>query len=177
MSTIAHGHYRQRMLLACASREAEGYLELGMPSQALRVLQQRGKLVHANAHACYLLGETFREMSRYAEAIFPLQRSATLEPDDVDTWLALGWCFKRSGELQLATEALEAAIEHTPKSAVLHYNLACYYSLGNRRLDALRRLKRAFDLDPSLAHLANKEDDFITMRSDVGLRMLISAYS
>ncbi len=169
MSTIAYGHYRQRMLLACASREAEGYLELGMPTQALKVLQQRGKLVHANAHACCLLGETFREMSRYSEAIFPLQRSAALEPEDVDTWLALGWCFKRSGELRLATEALEAAIEHTPNSAVLNYNLACYYSLGSRRLDALRRLKRALDLDPSLAHLEDEEDDFRTMRSDVGL--------
>ncbi len=171
------GHYRQRMLLACASREAEGYLELGMPSQAQRVLQRRGKLVHANAHACYLLGESFREMARYAEAIIPLQRSASLQPEDVDTWLALGWCFKRSGELRLATEALEAAILHTPKSAVLHYNLACYYSLADRRLDALRQLKRALDLDPSLVNLIDEEDDFRMMRSDVGLRMLVSAYS
>lgn len=168
--------HRQRKQLACASREAEGYLELGMYKQALSALQRRGKLVHANAHACYLLGETLREMSRYRDAVIPLERSVTLQPEDIDAWLALGWCFKRTGEIHRAIEALEAAVNHSSESSVLRYNLACYYSLAGRRLDSLRQLKSAFDIDPSLALLVEEEDDFLPMRNDIGFRMLLQAF-
>ncbi len=168
--------HRQRKQLACASREAEGYLELGMYPQALNALQRRGKLVHANAHACYLLGETLREMSRYREAVIPLVRSVSLQPTDVDSWLALGWCYKRTGEIHRAIEALEAGVANSPDSSVLRYNLACYYSLAGRRLDSLRQLKKAFDVDPSLALLVEEEEDFGPMRNDIGFRMLMQAF-
>jgi Flp pilus assembly protein TadD len=168
---------RQRCQLECASREAEGYLELGMQSHALRVLQHRGPLVHGDAHACYLLGETLRGLDRFREAVFPLRRSVALCPADSSTWLALGWCYKRTGRLGQAIEALELALEHTPDEAILHYNLACYYSLAGEPLAALRRLKRALDLDRALRGLVDEEEDFDPMRRDVGFRMLLRAYA
>ncbi|MGL4512241.1 MAG: TPR end-of-group domain-containing protein [Lacipirellulaceae bacterium] len=167
---------RQRCQLECASREAEGYLELGMQGHALRVLQHRGPLVHGDAHACYLLGETLRGLERYREAVYPLRRSATLRPAESGAWLALGWCYKRSGRLELAIEALERALEFAPNEAILHYNLACYHSLARSPLAALRRLKRSLDLDRSLLGLVREESDFEPMRRDPGFRMLLSAY-
>ncbi len=71
-------------------REAEGYLELGMPSHALRSLQRQGKVIHGDARGCYLLGESLRELDRFREAIFPLRRSLELIPDDIHVWMALG---------------------------------------------------------------------------------------
>jgi len=83
-------------------REAEGYLELGMPGHALGSLQRSGKIVHCDARGSYLLGECFREMRRYREAIFPLRRSLELIPDDIHVWMALAWCYKRVGHVQMS---------------------------------------------------------------------------
>lgn len=167
---------RNRMQLESASREAEGYLELGMHPQALTSLQRRGKLVHSDDRACFLLGECLREMSRYHEALFPLERSADLNPESVETWLALGWCHKRTGRLDEAIRSLEKAAGFQPDDGLVYYNLACYYSLAGRRLDALRRLKRAFDLDAGLRKLVADEPDFGPMREDPGFRMLLAAF-
>lgn len=166
---------RHRMQLDNASREAEGYLELGLHAQALRSLQRRGKLVHSDDRACYLMGECLRELSRFDEAIHPLRRSAELNADPTETWLALGWCYKRTGRLQEATHSLERALRDQPDDALLNYNLACYYSLAGRGLDALRRLKRAFDLDSHLRQLVEDEPDFERLRDDIGFRMLMAA--
>ena len=105
---------RNRLQLRRAIEEAEGYLELGMREDALHALERRHTLVHANGRACYLMGETLRELARYDEALFPLERSADLVPDDIHVWLALGWCYKRTGKLAKAIEDLEHAVEVDP---------------------------------------------------------------
>lgn len=166
---------RQRTQLDSATREAEGYLELGMHSQALRSLQRRGTLVHANARACFLMGEALREMRRFDEAIYPLRRALALRPKAAETALSYGWCAKRVGRLGEAIHALEVAIAESPEDALLHYNLACYYSLAGRRLDAVRRLKTAFGLNGALRELIANESDFDAMRDDIALRMLLAA--
>ena len=134
---------RNRLLLERTIEEAEGYLELGMVEHALRALQRRGKLVHGNGRACYLLGETLRELECFHEALFPLERSANLMPDDIHVWLALGWCYKRTGHLAKAIVALERAVKIDPGEAILHYNLACYWSLARNRTKSLRYLAHA----------------------------------
>lgn len=166
---------RRRVQLEGASREAEGYLELGMHAHALASLQRRGKLVHGNSHACYLLGECLREMHRYSEAIYPLRRSVQLNPTPTEGWLALGWCYKRAGRIDESIRALEQALTHQPDAAIVHYNLACYHSLVGSRLDAVRRLRRALSLDASLRRLVDDEPDFDPLREDPLMRMLLAA--
>lgn len=168
---------RRRRQLACASREAEGYLELGMARNALHALQRRGALVFGDGRACYLLGESLREMSRFREAVSPLRRSVSLTPGETSTWLALGWCYKRIGRIHDAVAALERAVSIAPGDAILHYNLACYYCLADRRLDALRRLRTAFRLDATLIELVGGEEDFARLHADPAYRMLLRAVS
>ncbi|MEM9702469.1 MAG: tetratricopeptide repeat protein [Planctomycetota bacterium] len=166
---------RRRRQLACATREAEGYLELGMPGDALETLERRGRLVLGDARASYLMGESLRELRRFREAIFPLRRSVRLAAQETRAWLALGWCCKRSGRLREAIAALERAVTIAPSEAVLHYNLACYCCLAGRRLDALRRLRTAFRLDRKLVELVDAEEDLDPIRRDPALRMLLRA--
>jgi tetratricopeptide (TPR) repeat protein len=161
---------RNRILLRRAMEEAEGYVELGMTEHALRALQRRGALVHGNARACYLLGETLRELARYEEALLPLERSADLMPDDIQVLLALGWCYKRTGQLAKAIKALERAVEIDPSEAVLHYNLACYWSLARNRTLALRYLSRALEIDANFRDLIPDEADFNPLRHDPGFQ-------
>ncbi|QEG33309.1 TPR end-of-group domain-containing protein [Bythopirellula goksoeyrii] len=158
--------YLLRERLLRTRREAEGYLELGMPEHALHSLQRRGKVVHADARGCYLLGESLRELRRYREAIFPLKRSLELIPDDIHVWMALGWCYKRTGDVARAIDALEQAVEIEPGEAILHYNLACYWSLVRDRRQSLRCLSRALNIDGNFRDFIASESDFDPLRND-----------
>src|SRR4051794_37090136 len=175
--------HSNRILLTRAIDEAEGYTDLGRSSSepmrgsmlehALRALQRRGSLVHGNGRACYLLGEVFRDLSRYEDALLPLQRSADLMPDDIHVYLALGWCYKRTGQLAKAIDALERAVAVDPGEAVLHYNLSCYWSLARNRRQALRYLSRALDLNPNFREQIPDEPDFNPLRQDAEFLALL----
>lgn len=146
--------------------EADGYLELGMPEQALRTLQRRGSLVHGDARGCYLMGEALRTMRQYREAVFPLRRALDLIPDDTHVCLALGWCYKRTGRLEDAIVVLEHAVRVEPGEGIIHYNLACYWSLARNRRRALQHLANAFDIDGNFREMVSEERDFDPMRND-----------
>ena len=175
---------QNRILLTRAIDEAEGYTDLALISceptrtcmleHALRALQRRGSLVHSNGRACYLLGQAFRDLSRFEEALLPLQRSADLVPDDIHVWLALGWCYKRTGQLAKAIESLEKALIVDPTEAVLHYNLACYWSIVRNHKLALQYLSRALEIDCNCRDLIADEHDFDSIRHDADFIALTS---
>ena len=155
-------------------RTAEGYLELGLPEQAVESLERRRGLVLADGRAAYLWGESLRELRRYEEAIEPLEQAADHRSGDMYVWLALAWCYKRTGQLQMAIDALESALRSEPREPILHYNLACYWCLANDRTRALSFLARAFDLDGNLRDLVSDEPDFDALRDDPEFRNLTS---
>lgn len=155
-------------------REAEGYLELGLPEQAAESLKRRKSQVVGSGRASYLLGEALREAELYHEAAPSLERAIELMPDDMHVHLALAWCYKRTGRLEFAIQTLEAALESDPREAILHYNLACYWSLARNRRRALRCLSRALDLDGNYIDLVPYESDFDTMRDDPEFQVLTS---
>jgi tetratricopeptide (TPR) repeat protein len=166
-----------RLQLQRTCTEAEGYLELMLPEQALRTLQRRGQLVHGDARGCYLLGEALRELRRYREAVYPLRRSLELIPDDTRVCLALGWCYKRTGRLEDAISVLDRAVRLEPGDALLHYNLACYWSLAHNRRRALQHLANALDIDGNFREMVRDERDFDPIRNDPLFQSLTGAMS
>ena len=81
-------------------------------------------------------------------------------------WLALGWCHKRIGRIDLAIESLEEALSAEPRDALVHYNLACYWSLAANASKALEELTVALHLKPELRRLISDESDFNTLRGN-----------
>ncbi len=155
-------------------RQAEGYLELGLPAHAARSLDRHRSLVEESGRASYLLGESLREIEHYSEAIGPLEQAIQLLPSDRHIPLALAWCYKRTGRLSQAIEVLERALHSDPLEAILHYNLACYWSLMSDRPRAMRALERALDLDGNYLDLVPYESDFDTIREDPEFQMITS---
>ncbi len=155
-------------------RQAEGYLELGLPQQAVEVLQRREALVRESGRASYLLGESLRETERHVEAIAPLKQAAKLLPADMHARLALAWCYKRTDHLDLAIDALEQAVKHSPGEAILHYNLACYWSLTDEHRRALGSLGHAITIDENYLDLVPYETDFDAIRDDIEFQVLTS---
>ena len=174
---------RQRIL-----SEIEGYLELLMlfddalaaslenrhriAQRALDSLERLSEGTRAGATAQHLRGQALRALDRFADAVVPLRAAADLEPDNLHIWLALGWCYKRCGRLDMAIESLQEAITAKPGTAIVHYNLACYWSLAHGVEAALSHLAIAFELDPDYKELVHKELDFDPIRDDPGFRQL-----
>ncbi|HEV3138422.1 MAG TPA: tetratricopeptide repeat protein [Pirellulales bacterium] len=159
---------RQQMVL-----QAEGYLELGMPRHALDVLARYGRSDSLPDHALYLQGEGLRALGHFREALGPLSRAAQGSPNSVHIWLALGWCHKRTGRIDLAIESLEEALAVEPNNALVNYNLACYWSVAGNRRQALSYLSRSFDLKDHYRALVGSEPDFDGIRSDPSFQALI----
>ncbi len=146
--------------------EAEGYLMLNLPVRALEILERRADWATMQFEASFLAGEALRSLERYREALKPLEIAAKLRPSDVGVAIALGWCYKRTHRLAQAIDALERAVRFNADAPLLHYNLACYWSLANNTTKALDELTVALDLDPALRSLIAIETDFDKLRGN-----------
>jgi tetratricopeptide (TPR) repeat protein len=146
--------------------EAEGYLMLDLPGRSLQILDSRPDWTTMQFEACLLKGEALRCLERYREALKPLEIAATLRPSDMRIALALGWCYKRTNRLAQAIDSLQRALREHPDEPLLHYNLACYWSVARNSSKALGALTTALDLDPDLRSLIAEEPDFDHLRGN-----------
>ncbi len=152
--------------------EAEGYLMLEMPGNALRILESRIDWPLMTFEAAFLKGEALRALGRHREALACLEAAAALRPHDVAVALAQGWCYKRTNRLAEAVDALERALRHEPDDALVHYNLACYWSLAANAGKALEELAVALKLHPEMRAMIADEDDFDFLRGDSAFERL-----
>jgi Flp pilus assembly protein TadD len=152
--------------------EAAGYLELGMAQQALSALSRLGDQSALDANGLYILGESLRSLKRFEEAIEPLRLAAEAATDNIQVLLALGWCYKRIGRLDLAINTLEQALAVEPGEPLLRYNLACYFSLAGNKNRALRYLSQTLSAAPDYRRLIDDEPDFNPIRQDPDFQSL-----
>ena len=171
-------------------RAAEGYLDLVLvfcdrwdlpPAHrdrlARRALDELSSLAFEEpprGHVYYLQGQALRVMERYEDAIQPLKLAAEWDQENLNIHLALGWCYKRIGRLDLAIQSLEEAMDIMPGEGIIHYNLACYWSLARNTRLALRYLHQSFELDPNYRDMVEQEEDFDPIRNDPGFQNLTS---
>lgn len=165
--------------------EAEGYLELDLPAEALARLAQADPETQATFRWQRMMGESHRALDQFAAALPFLEAARRLEPADVRIHLALGWCLKRLDRLGDATAALleaeaicGAAAEGRPGKSAYHalvmYNLACYYSLAGKKEKLLEWLARALRVDPHFRDLVPAESDFNPYRDDPDFQSVLA---
>ena len=165
---------RHRLRVKRLERQAEGYLELDMPNQALDVLARLGDDSQLGSHGLYLSGEALRALERYEESLVYFDRAVQLAPGNIRVWLAMGWCHKRTGRIDLAIEDLEQARGAEPSEPLVHYNLACYLSLAGEKHRAISHLSEAISINPEFRALVDEEPDFDSLRSDPQFQALTS---
>ncbi len=162
-------------------REAEGYLDLAMlfcdqwplPAEERDRLARRSLVVidhlsepsGASPQVQFIKGQALRALERFKDALEPLNQAAQQDPQNIDAWLSLGWCYKRTGRIDLAIESLEEALDLEPGSALVNYNLACYWSMARNKRQALAYLNQALSLDSAYRNLIDTESDFDSLRT------------
>jgi len=152
---------------------AEGYLLLDLPERALEILRADLEWATMQFEASFLTGEALRALGQYRDALRPLEQAAALKPGHVGVAIALGWCYKRTHRLAQAIDALERAGRDTPNEPLLHYNLACYWSLAGNTPKALDELGLALDLEPDLRARVSGETDFDSIRGNPDFERLV----
>jgi len=183
MTTLAQKK-RKRLI-----QMAEGYLDLAvvfedrwslspehrrkMASRAIACLNDITKPGGHRAYLLFLKGQAHRVAGRYRQAINFFEQSAKLEPENLHCLLAAAWCYKRTNQIPQAIESLENAIQIDATSAIVHYNLACYWALSNQVDPAVLHLSMAIDLDEVYRGLVADERDFDLIRNHPGFQNLI----
>ncbi|MEX2188128.1 MAG: tetratricopeptide repeat protein [Pirellulales bacterium] len=179
---MAHTDRIRRQQIRQLVREAEGYLDLisaladrwplrsevrdCVAERALATLARLPESMADRATVLLLRGQAFRAMERYADAVSELEEAAVLDKDNLSTHLALGWCYKRLGRVDLAIESLQNGQSVEPDEAIVYYNLACYWSLAKNKEQALDNLSRALAIDANYRDLIDGESDFDNLRGD-----------
>ena len=163
-------------------RQAAGYVELAellvdgdrpTPETSrvllVRAIETLGELpepTRSMPDAKLLEAEALRAMGQWKDAIGPFELVVDAEPQRLEAWLGLGWCFKRLGRLPKAIKVLEQGLTAAPDQPILHYNLACYLSLGGDVQAAIEHLTKAISIDKRFRDLTQIEPDFDPIRSD-----------
>lgn len=155
--------------------EAEGYVMLNMPLKALEILERRSDWANMQFEASLIAGEALRMLERYREAAKSFENAAKLRPNDLQMAIPLAWCYKRTNRLAQAIATLETASNAHPEEALLHYNLACYWSLAGTRQKAFKSLARALELDVEFVRLISDEPDFDPVRDDPVFQRIVEA--
>ena len=172
-------------------QEAEGLLELAVLFDNLLPLEQGEKnrlsdlcletlaQIEADdgytARVCYLRGQAHRLAERYADAIPYLLRAQELDPTNLHNYLALGWCYKRTQQIDSAIRVMQQGLQIETHSGILHYNLACYLALLKQTRPAITHLASAIAIDTHFQNLAHSETDFDPIRDDPEFQSLVEA--
>ena len=130
----------------------------GAPSRTLRrvhnLAQKALGLDEQNASAHRLLGTAYYKWQKYELATGEFNRALELNPNDADTFDALGTVRLYEGRADAAIEAVETALRFNPNlgpSGLVHLGLAYY--LEQRYDDAINTFERALGRNPNLVVL------------------------
>ncbi len=176
MATIKQVKRRQNIQMA------EGYLDLAMvlddrwplddenrASLAHRAVSCLENIKNPLGHKPYILflkGQAMRTAGKLDDAIRYLEQSSKLDPDNLHTYLALAWCYKRTERLDRAIESMRIAVELDAENPIAQYNLACYFALNRQVEMALMHLSFALELNPKYRDLTTEESDFDLIRQN-----------
>lgn len=162
-------------------REAEGYLDLMsvfdnrwqldaehlaiMAKRATECLEQIKNPQGFLPHILFLQGQIKRVQGNLEEAADLFGQSLRIEPENLNSLLALAWCQKRLDKLDAAVETMRDAVVVDNESAIAHYNLACYLSLKAQVKESCHHLAIALEIDPTYRDLVGPESDFDPIRN------------
>lgn len=143
---------------------AEGYAALGMHDDALAevdaLLARRPDCEDGISAKAFVL----LSARRYPDAELWLEKLLAVRPKNVDGWIHLAYCRRRTKSLEAAVETLERALSLRANHPLANYNMACYRAVQGRHEEALRLLDKAIRKDAAYRRLACEEEDFNSMR-------------
>lgn len=128
-----------------ACRRALGYLELGLPEDALAELDE---IRQPDAVALHLRVDALFRLGDWATAAAICLPMTEQDPADPGWWIQAAYAQRRAASIQEAEMILLAGLTRHPADAMILYNLACYSCVLGRPEDSREYFHRAMATDP-----------------------------
>ena len=144
-------------------RKATFLMRNGEAQQAIEAYQQaiknkRRTLFFTQEPSAYNnLGQAHLYAEEYAPAIENFKKVIEMAPDIAEGHVNLTTAYLRQSLAVEAREACLRALQTFPKTALLHYNLACAYALAGESQKSVKSLTQAVNLNPDLKTFAQQE--------------------
>ena len=103
------------------------------------------------------LGQAYLYDGQYAPAVEHFKKVIAMAPDIAEGYVNLTTAYLRQNLPTDAREICLHALQTFPKTALLHYNLACAYALEGESQKSVASLTQAVTLNPDLKALAQQE--------------------
>lgn len=87
-------------------------------------------------------------------------------PNFVEALKVLAETYTKSGEHKKGLELDKRIVELLPRDHIVHYNLACSYSLLEEIDNSLKSIKKAIALGYNDFDYMNKDPDLVNLRAD-----------
>ena len=144
-------------------RKATFLMRNGEAKQAIEAYQKAIKnkkrtLFFAKEPSVYNnLGQAYLYAEEYAPAVENFKKVIEMAPDIAEGHINLTTAYLRQNLPIDAREQCLRALQTFPKTALLHYNLACAYALESKSGKAVDSLTQAVSLNSELKPLAQQE--------------------
>tara|TARA_Y100001934_G_scaffold275450_1_gene369872 strand:+ start:1851 stop:2378 length:528 start_codon:yes stop_codon:yes gene_type:complete len=135
---------------------AEGWLELGLPEEALAELKQLSKDSQTHPASLNLLWSAHAELEEWEQARDAADRLVECAPSDAGGWIHRAYAIRRmkGGSIEEAWLALYPAMQLFPNESIIPYNLACYACQLGKLGEAKSWYEKAYRIPND--HLAQK---------------------
>jgi len=134
------------------------------PFPSVYPTEDSSELVEAEETASYSQGIAIYRKGQYAQALALLSRSIELNPNRLESRMALATSLSRLGRLDQSLEVVRGAIRRFPQSAAARFELACILAQQNQRDEALDTLEDAISLDQNAKRWAQNEPDLASIK-------------
>ena len=149
------------MVVTRTLQAASGWLELGIPEEALFELEALPMELHAKREVMELRLAAQMESQSWNSASDTARLLCLKAADEPEFFLRAAFCLHETGDTLAACNWLLRGPKSLFDMAIFHYNLACYLWIlgeGNR---ARSHLKQAITMDESFIAAAREDRDLV----------------
>jgi tetratricopeptide (TPR) repeat protein len=143
---------------------AQGYVELGLHSEAREELSQLSAIAAERPDALEISALCFMGESRWAEALPLTQKLCQIEPKEPGGYIHAAYCLHELGQTHEALDLLARGPAALKAKPVYYYNVGCYMAQLGQKEKALQLLEQSFEMDGSLRSYARKDPDLASLR-------------
>jgi tetratricopeptide (TPR) repeat protein len=146
-----------------ALEAADGYLYLGMPSEALEEFGVISELERQNAQVMLAEIRVLLHMKAWKHAEKLSARGANLHPDEDEFTVQRVFALHQLEKGEEAFRVLLSAPEWIRRTGILHYNLACYEARLGDLNTARRCIDAAIEINSAIKKNARTDPDLAAL--------------
>ena len=105
------------------------------------------------------------------------EKLVEVKPDFVDVLIPLAEAYTKAGDYGRGLIVDKRLSKLKPDDAIVHYNLACSFSLTGKTDEAIKALKKAVDLGYDDFDYMNIDQDLLNVRNDTRYKEIFAKWT